>query len=104
MTSGGGDSKRDPNDYDDPMDFLFYSTLIDKFEPEFCEAADRLGISNEQLREAANSPTPSAFKHLCSHALAHRRGSQLVAMRMPGEQCVSLTELAEREAKVKGNA
>ncbi len=86
------------------MDFLFYSTLIDKFEPEFCEAADRLGISNEQLREQANSSTPSAFKHLCSHALAHRRFAQLATQMMPGEQCVSLGDLEAREAKAKGSA
>ncbi len=88
----------------DPMDELFYSTLIHKFEPEFCEAADRLGISNEQLLEQANSNTPSAFRHLCSHALAHRRAGQLVAMMLPGEQCVGLPELAAREAKLKGSA
>lgn len=55
---------------------LFYEYLLSKFMPEFYEAANRLGISDEALREAINDSSGSslgdAFAHFCRHVIAVR--------------------------------
>jgi len=91
-------------EYASKTDQLFYEQIIRKAEPEFIAAADRLGISNEELQQAVIDYPGSAFAEFCRRAITHRRGCQLVAMRIPGEECVSLAELAERESRRKGQA
>lgn len=61
-----------------PIERLFYEQLVHKFEPEFCEAAEHLQVSDEQLKNAIESMEKvgsmgAAFAWFCRRVLAHRK-------------------------------
>jgi hypothetical protein len=94
---------------DDLIERLFYEQLVWKFDAEFVEAANNLGVSNEALERAAtemagNGSLGAAFAHFCRHTITHRRLGLLVGLMQPGEECVSLVDLVKRETRLKGDA
>lgn len=90
-------------------DDLFYF-MINKLVPEFIIEAERLGLSNEELAAVAGAPEMtassigSAFAGLCRDVVIHRQLVGMMSMMRPGEETVSLDELAARLKIGKGNA
>lgn len=92
----------------EPTDPLF-DLLLQKFLPEFTALADSLDIPNDELARVAESMDDKeglgqVFAYLLRNTIHSRRLSALCSLMTPGEGCVSLADLVEREARLRGSS